>query len=138
VYILATAYVFSSIFDEYTYTAPPDSRPTTPNADEPTFGPQAQSTTFELPLNALVDCLNIFGTASVAATSNASLKRTRAEEAEVGGGGGGGRGRGGGKRGGDTDDEGQSKIHQYFGGEKGTTGLRMRYVGPGYPLTLSM
>jgi cell cycle checkpoint protein len=86
------------------------------------------STTFELPLNALVDCLNIFGTVGATATSSTSLKKSKADETELGG-------RGKRKEPGDD----QSRIHQFFGGsDKGTTGMRMGYAGAGWPLTLSM
>jgi cell cycle checkpoint protein len=94
------------VFDEYTYT---------PTVDADTD--EAPSTTFELPLTALVDCLNIFGTAGAGAMSSASLKRGKAEEADV---------------------RDQSRLPQFFGGDKGTTGLRMGYAGAGWPLTLSM
>jgi cell cycle checkpoint protein len=138
-YILGTAFVFSSIFDDYAYTPPSQDEDDVPEGSTP---PPRPSTIFELPLNVLVDCLNIFGTASVAATSSASLKRSRGELADVdGGGSGGGRGRGRGGRGDrqESGDENQSRLQQFFGGgEKGTTGLRMRFAGAGYPLTLSM
>ncbi|KAF7323217.1 hypothetical protein HMN09_00102400 [Mycena chlorophos] len=133
--LLGTAYIFADIFDEYTYhseSEPPiNSQPSDGGDDDDS----EDNAAFEIPLNTLIECLNIFGTA---------------------GSSGGANGAGGGrytkwKRGGDSDNEGgggddddgndrrKSKgkgIDQYFGGSDKGTGMRMTYLGSGFPLTL--
>ncbi|KAA1477107.1 Rad1-domain-containing protein [Dentipellis sp. KUC8613] len=134
--VLATAYVFADIFDEYTYTPAPTPAPRahTPTSSltppPPTATPAEDKTTvLEIPLATLIDCLNIFGTAG-AAGGGAKHKRWLRPgddddaDRDGDGDGAGGRGRG--------------KIDQYFtaaGGEK-STGMRMTYTGEGHPLTL--
>ncbi|PSR71197.1 hypothetical protein PHLCEN_2v12929 [Hermanssonia centrifuga] len=147
-YILkATAYIFSSVFDEYEYQ--PEAPPPQPSADSSSSAnpPPATDVAFEIPLNTLIECLNIFGTAG---TSNSNLNpstKTRQwrkvgeesdgdDQDELRGSGASRRrdGRGGGRGGGAS---GNGRIDQFFGAEKGTA-MRVSYAGPGYPLTLLM
>ncbi|KAI0320312.1 Rad1/Rec1/Rad17 [Amylostereum chailletii] len=127
--VLATAYVFADIFDEYTYTAAPAPRSHSQSSPSPTPPPnsQADSTTaLEIPLNTLIECLNIFGNAGQGSAGGGTKgkKWKRQGEDEEG----------------DEDDRragGNGKIDQYFsgGGDK-RTGMRMSYAGDGHPLTL--
>ncbi|KAJ7168370.1 Rad1/Rec1/Rad17 [Mycena crocata] len=131
--LLATAYIFADIFDEYTYNpetpaAPQDSQ----NSDREE---EEEVAAFEIPLNTLIDCLNIFGTAGsstagAGGTTGKYKKWKRAGE--------------------DSDPEGDEDdargrrssagtargIDQYFGGSDKGTGMRMTYAGSGHPLTL--
>lgn len=130
--ILATAYVFSDIFDEYTYTPPPvsASQPGPSQADSES-DPEDPATALEIPLTTLIECLNIFGTAGSTAASTASKTKKwhRAEDESDPGDGGGSGGAASGK----------GRIDSFFsaGGEK-KTGMRMSYEGAGYPLTMLM
>lgn len=86
---------------------------------------------FEIPLNTLIECLNIFGTAGPASTTSTAGKYKKWRKA-----------------GDDSDDDdgrsngantsGARGIESYFGGSEKRTGMRMTYVGAGYPLTLLM
>ncbi|KAJ7273000.1 Rad1/Rec1/Rad17 [Mycena rebaudengoi] len=135
--LLGTAYIFADIFDEYTYNSESPSAPQDSQNSDPE---EEDNAAFEIPLNTLVECLNIFGTAgpSASATNGPTSKFKKWKKA------------GDNSDGDDNDDDGdargrkgrQSKengIDQYFSSstEKGT-GMRMTYAGSGYPLTLLM
>ncbi|KAF9009470.1 Rad1/Rec1/Rad17 [Cyathus striatus] len=125
--LLGTAFIFANIFDEYKYNHESDqtSQRSLAATDEENESDES-NTTFEIPLNTLIDCLNIFGTAgapSTSASTTATSKKWRKAE-EGSNGEDGGRGDGGG-------------IDAYFtGGSDKKTGMRMSYAGSGYPLTL--
>ncbi|KXN88090.1 Cell cycle checkpoint protein RAD1 [Leucoagaricus sp. SymC.cos] len=124
--ITATAWIFSDIFDEYTYN--PDSLPNDVFIQS-TQDEDMNSVMFEMPLNTVIDCLNIFGTATSSVGS--------------GGSGGGKRWK---KQGEATDNESGDENEIHPGGNRieplnaGTsekhTGMRLTYTGAGYPLTL--
>jgi cell cycle checkpoint protein len=88
--------------------------------------------TFEIQLNILIDCLNIFGTAGNPNPSFGSThKKWRRADRDDGPN--------------HSDDDGRDgrqtgPIDRYFvsGGSEKKTGMRMTYVGAGYPLTLLM
>ncbi|KII89284.1 hypothetical protein PLICRDRAFT_139696 [Plicaturopsis crispa FD-325 SS-3] len=135
--LLGTAYIFAAVFDEYTFNAGslPRTHANDDEREEVEGEEEAEGTSFEIPLSTLIECLNIYGTASSTLSStlssSAKHKKWRREHDDSGDEGGGG-GRGG--RG----------IEQYFtagggggGGEK-RTGMRLSFAGPGYPLTLLM
>ena len=158
--LLGTAFIFSEVFDEYTYHAEPSPRTARPpksirnQADPNASGPESDSenvedkaqaeeldnAAFEIPLNTLIECLNIFGTAGAMNTMTA-----------ISGSSGSGGPSSDGKQakrwrragGGDSDGEGRAAgrgLEAYFGpgtGEK-RTGMRLSYSGAGYPLTLIM
>ena len=105
---------------------------------------------FEVPLNTLIECLNIFGTAGPATGVIGSSSN---ERSGAGGGGGRGRGRGGAgggqgrgwrrgdNNGSDEEDGGRPRgLDIYFGAgaSEKRTGMRLSYSGGGYPLTLIM
>jgi cell cycle checkpoint protein len=162
--LLATAFIFSEVFDEYTYHAePPPPRAARPQKPKPKAcqtDPNASGTesdsengenkeqseeldnaAFEIPLNTLIECLNIFGTAG-------AMNAMAAISGSSGGGGGAPSNSKQAKKwrrvgDGDSDGEGRAGgrgLEAYFGpsaGEKGT-GMRLSYPGAGYPLTLIM
>ena len=88
---------------------------------------------FEIPLNTLIECLNIFGTAGPASTNTSNSGKYKkwkkaGEDSDHDDDDEGGRGRGNARG-----------IDSYFGGgSERRTGLRMSYAGTGYPLTLLM
>ncbi|KAF7359202.1 Cell cycle checkpoint protein RAD1 [Mycena sanguinolenta] len=133
--LLGTAYIFAHVFDEYTYnsetaTAPQDSQNSDPDEED--------NVAFEIPLNTLIECLNIFGTAgsigAVTGSSTGTYKKWKRS------------GDGSDQEGDDDDGHGRRTssgtggtrgIENYFGNasDKGT-GMRMSYAGSGCPLTL--
>ena len=90
---------------------------------------------FEIPLNTLMDCLNVFGTAAQAPGGSSKKKKNGDDDSD----GGGGIGAGGGRRDkgkGRADADGtNARLDEWFAPGKGT-GMRMSYAGPGYPLTV--
>ncbi|KAJ7184396.1 Rad1/Rec1/Rad17 [Mycena filopes] len=145
--LLATAYIFADIFDEYTYnsesphTAPPNSQDSEPHEEE------EDNSAFEVPLNTLIECLNIFGTAGAsgsaggagagAGAGNYKKWKRAGEDSDGDGDDGDARGRRSSHGGGGGGGGGNRSIDQYFGNaaDKGT-GMRMTYAGSGFPLTL--
>ena len=153
--LLGTAFIFSEVFDEYTYhSEPPPRAAARPQKHKPhQVDPNASGTesdseneenkeeldnaAFEIPLNTLIECLNIFGTAG---TMNAM--------AAVSGSSGGGGAPSNSKQAkkwrrvdGDSDGEGRAGgrgLEAYFGPGEKRTGMRLSYPGAGYPLTLIM
>jgi cell cycle checkpoint protein len=155
--LLGTAFIFSEVFDEYTYHAEPPppraaARPQKPKlrqADPNASGTESDSengdnkeeldnAAFEIPLNTLIECLNIFGTAgainataSISGSSGNGGAPSNSKQAKKW------------RRVGDGDSDGEGRVggrglEAYFGpgaGEK-RTGMRLSYAGAGYPLTL--
>jgi cell cycle checkpoint protein len=124
---LAAAWIFSDIFDEYVYNP---ENPSNDDVMQSTQDERTESTSFEMPLNTVIECLNIFGTA-----------------ASSGGGGSGGK-KGWKRQGEDSDNESGdengirprgNRIEPLnpHASEK-HTGMRLTYVGAGHPLTLLM
>ncbi|KAG5642405.1 hypothetical protein DXG03_002837 [Asterophora parasitica] len=123
--LLGTAFIFSDIFDEYAYHSESPSIEASQSSEDADL---VDNVAFEIPLNTLIECLNIFGTAGPA-PPNASSNTNKFKKW---------------KKPGDSDNEdddrgvrGGSRIDSYFtgGSEKGT-GMRMTYAGSGNPLTL--
>ena len=84
---------------------------------------------FEIPLNTVIDCLNIFGSAGINSSAGGSYKKWKKTED--------------GSENEDGADDGRQRqngtrpIESYFpGGSEKRTGMRLSYAGPGYPLTL--
>lgn len=96
---------------------------------------------FEIPLNTLIECLNIFGTAGPASTNSSAGKykkwRKAGDDSDHDD-GDEGRARGGRSNGANNSGVGARGIESYFGGSEKRTGMRMTYAGAGYPLTLLM
>ena len=157
--LLGTAFIFSEVFDEYTYHAEPTPpraaaepqkpkpRQVDPNAsgtesdsDNEENNEELDNAAFEIPLNTLIECLNIFGTAG-------SMNTMASTSGSSGGGGAPSNSKQAKKwhRVGDGDSDGEGRaggrgLEAYFGpsaGEK-RTGMRLSYLGAGYPLTLIM
>jgi len=106
------------MFEEYTYhpeashpqsQAPSDSQPSTNNA------------AFEIPLNTLIECLNIFGTSSVSTASKTKKWKQNAEDGGM-----------------DHETDRTGPLDRYFPSSDKGTAMRMSYDGTGYPLTLHM
>ncbi|KAF9444331.1 Rad1-domain-containing protein [Macrolepiota fuliginosa MF-IS2] len=125
--ITATAFIFSDIFDEYIYHSENQQND---NLMESSQGELLDNTMFEVSLNTLIDCLNIFGTGGPTSSG-------------TGGSGGNKRWR---KQGEGSDNEsGEENEARGRGrriepisttGSEKHTGMHMTYAGGGYPLTL--
>jgi len=136
--LLATAFIFKGIFDEYSYH--PEAEPSSQSrSSQPSSQPsqpqeEGEPTAFEVPLNTLIECMSLFGNAGGAPSNNAKHRiwHTGNSDQE------------------DNEEEGSNRansrqnrgpangrIDQFFGADKGT-GMRLSYVGAGYPLTLLM
>ncbi|KAJ6546926.1 Rad1/Rec1/Rad17 [Mycena capillaripes] len=134
--LLGTAWIFADVFDEYTYNS---ESPAAPQESQNSDPEEEDNSAFEIPLNTLIECLNIFGTAGpigfAAGAGGATGKYKKWKRA-----------------GDDSDHEGDDDnadgrrnstgtgakgIDHYFGNasDKGT-GMRMTYAGSGFPLTL--
>jgi len=98
------------MFDEFVYNAPDG---------------ENASTIFELRLDNLLECLNIFGSGFASVNSGSEPRSKRLN-------------------GNDSDDErgpnGNGRIDHYFQrtSDSKHTGMRMSYAGPGHPLVLLM
>ena len=120
--VLATAFIEKTVFDEFKYTHPDDDGDGVNDI-----------TALEFPLDTLIECLNIFGSATGSVGGQISQKKRWKKPGEESG---------------DDDnvDEqndrpGRSrengKIDQYFANKSGkSTGMKLSYIGEGYPLTL--
>jgi cell cycle checkpoint protein len=142
--ITATAYVFKEIFDEYKYHPdinPPEPEPFLNDPDSSQHEEETYHVALEIPLNTLVECLNIFGTAGVSASS-AFQKHKQWRRADD-------------RSDHDRDDDhvdddapsrnrrgaggaGGGRIDQYFSSSEKRTGMRLTYAGAGCPLPLIM
>ncbi|EJD05934.1 Rad1-domain-containing protein [Fomitiporia mediterranea MF3/22] len=117
------------LFDEYVYE--PEDENTGSDDDE-----EGPWTTFSIQLNILLECLNIFGTASGSASSFPSAPRqawnnNRPEESDNEEQAGGADGR--------KKKNTNGKIDSFFLRTSGRgTGMRLSYTGPGYPLVLHL
>lgn len=134
-----TAYISEDIFDEYTYNHPPSPQsrrncsPTSSQTEDSDHEAETdeteESSAFEIPLNTLLECLNIFGTAgplpSIGNSTTKERKWRRAEDDDDR----------------DREEDRRGPIDNYFtsgGKDDKKTGMRMSFVGAGYPLTLLM
>ncbi|KAG1749130.1 Rad1/Rec1/Rad17 [Suillus paluster] len=122
--LLATSYIYADHFDEWLYNvdnlqAAP-SQLSAPDVDR-------ESASFEIPLNTLLECLNIFGTANISSSSSAGSKNKQWRRADDGSED-------------ERGDEGRrpnaNRIDQYFGSHEKRTSMRLTYAGPGHALTL--
>ncbi|KAJ6620299.1 Rad1/Rec1/Rad17 [Mycena sp. CBHHK59/15] len=139
--LLGTAYVFAGVFDEYTYNS---ELPPAPQNSQNSDTEEEDNAAFEIELNTLLECLNIFGTAGPSTSSMTGGKTGRYKRWKKTGEDSDqdddedSRGRGGrGRHSKENDTSSAKGIDQYFSSnkEKGT-GMRMTYAGSGYPLTL--
>ncbi|EGN96243.1 hypothetical protein SERLA73DRAFT_185884 [Serpula lacrymans var. lacrymans S7.3] len=132
--LLATSYIYPEHFDEWDCN--PDIHHA-PSSQSSELSKDAHSATsaFEIPLNTLIECLNIFGTAGISSAS-AGTKYKKWKRAEDGS-----------DHDGDDGDRPNrqrpganvplhNRIDHYFGGGEKRTSMNMSYAGPGYPLTL--
>ncbi|KAJ7349030.1 Rad1/Rec1/Rad17 [Mycena albidolilacea] len=132
--LLGTAYIFADIFDEYTYNSESAAAPQNSQTSEPEE--EEANSAFEIPLNTLIECLNIFGTAgsSGAGTGAATGKYKKWKRAGDDSDQEGDEDNGQGRR---SSNGGARGIEHYFGNASDkATGMRMSYAGSGFPLTL--
>lgn len=111
----ATAFVFKDMFEEYAYH---------PEPLEPRSRPASQAinnVAFEIPLNTLIECLNIFGTSNVSTASKTKRWKQGTEDGGI-----------------DYDNDRTGPLDRYFPSSGKGTAMRMSYEGTGYPLTLHM
>lgn len=110
------AYIIKSVFDEYSFHPEPDS--------DSEDGPDGPAAHFQIPLNILLDCLNIFGTAGGTTTVTSQQPKQRRLRRHDDG---------------SNDDEPTpepNRIDRYLGANTKATGLRMSWLGDGHPLKL--
>ncbi|KAF9654082.1 Rad1-domain-containing protein [Thelephora ganbajun] len=114
--LLATAFVFKDMFEEYTYHPEPLQL-----QSQPAQGSQQtiNSVAFEIPLNTLIECLNIFGTSSVSTASKTKKWKQNAEDGGM-----------------EYDNDRTGPLDRYFPSSGKGTAMRMSYDGTGHPLTL--
>lgn len=129
--LLATAYIYKSVFDEFIYNpdTPQSQSQPQPESQEDEEEEKTSITSFEIQLTTLIDCLNIFGTAGTSASATTKYRRWKTDQPSDN----------------EEDRNEQSsrskksaangRIEQFFGSEKGT-GMHLTYAGAGYPLTL--
>lgn len=112
----ATAWIPTNLFGVYTYTPPPSQDDGETPSDEPSC--------FEISLDALLQCLNIFGNAgpTYSVTSSLRTKRRMAGDPESGQGTG---------EDASTEDTRGSAVSAK---SKARTGMRMSWSGPGHDL----
>ncbi|KAG9098772.1 ssDNA endodeoxyribonuclease [Ceratobasidium sp. 370] len=120
--LIANAYIPYTIFSSFIFNPPP----TNPGASQDSDSQPA--VIFEVQLDVLLECLNIFGTAGGNLMSKAGGGGSSGEPKTRGKGQGKGKGR-------DTVDLNVNRLDNYFTSSKATA-LRMSYQGEGYPLTL--
>lgn len=116
--ITATAWIFADIFDEYVYSLedPPED-----NMMQSTQDQEIENSSFEMPLNTVLDCLNIFGSAvsSSGVRGKKGWKKPNENSDHESG------------------DENANRIEPLNPNtSEKHTGMRLTYMGPGYPLTL--
>lgn len=76
---------------------------------------------FEVPLNTLIECLNIFGAPSALTTLKTKQWKQSSEDGGM-----------------DHDNDRTGPLDRYFPSSNTGTAMRMSYEGTGYPLTLHM
>ncbi|KAL0577082.1 checkpoint clamp complex protein Rad1 [Marasmius crinis-equi] len=130
--LLGTAYIFSDVFDEYEYHGESVE-------EEQDTQQEAYNSAFEIHLNTLIECLNIFGTAGGSGGSG-SGKHVQWKQAGAGeeqnSSGDEDAGDGKGKSRKKTAQGGNTSLDLFFTKSERKTSMRMSYLGSGYPLTL--
>lgn len=127
---IGTAFIFATLFDEFSFHHA-RSRETA----ESSQSAEIDNIAFEIPLNTVIECLNIFGSAGISSSAGGSYKKWKmTEDGSENEGGADENDRDKQRRNGTRPARG---IESYFGGgSEKRTGMRLSYAGPGYPLTL--
>ncbi|KAF8556927.1 Rad1-domain-containing protein [Imleria badia] len=136
--LLATSYIYRDHFDEWTYS-PDRSRPENSQPAQQTPERDPDSTTFEIPLTTLIECLGIFGTANMTSHSSGPKPKKWRKEGDASDedrGDAKGKGRAGPSNNPQQPTAAHGLEHFFGGGNEKRTSMRLSYVGPGYPLTL--
>ncbi|KAK2460638.1 hypothetical protein APHAL10511_007108 [Amanita phalloides] len=127
--LLGTAFIFATLFDEYAFL-----HARCGEAMDSSQATEIDNMAFEIPLNTVIECLNIFGSAGMSSSAGGSYKAWKTTDGEP------------------ENDEGENDndrnkqrrdgvrsgrgIESYFGGgSEKRTSMRLSYAGPGYPLT---
>ncbi|CAE6410494.1 unnamed protein product [Rhizoctonia solani] len=120
--LIANAYIPYTLFSSYVFNPPQVPGDATASQDSDSQPPAA---VFEVQLDVLLECLNIFGTAggNLLAKGGAGVEQKPRGKAQ---------GKGKGKEWADLN---ANRLDNYFTSSKATA-LRMSYQGEGYPLTL--
>ena len=123
------------MFDEFIYDADfaeeQNPRPPNDDEDEPDL---SRRTIFEVNLQVMIDCLNVFGTANASANATNAPKKHKFTKWDTPDGGdeaSSSKGKG------STSGSRNGRIDQYMGNGSGTA-LKMTYTGPGHPLVLHL
>ncbi|KAF5360515.1 hypothetical protein D9756_004883 [Leucocoprinus leucothites] len=119
--ITAAAWIFADIFDEFIYN------PETPTDDDfmrTTQDQEIESSSFEMPLNTVLDCLNIFGTAASSTGTGVGKKGWKKQNQDSD------------RESGDEEAGGNRVEPLNPNASEKHTGMRLTYMSPGYPLTL--
>ncbi|KAI0029333.1 Rad1/Rec1/Rad17, partial [Vararia minispora EC-137] len=112
--VLATAWIFADVFDDYAYTPPTRTAPSQTPSSSLSQSQFDANTEIEITINSLIEALNIFGSASGSGGGRTTRKwKYPGEEGDDGGDGDGER------RG-----TGQARIDGFLGNSK-ETGMRM-------------
>jgi cell cycle checkpoint protein len=109
--IPATAWIPTTLFDSFTYSPPPSQDA----SGEET--PSEEPSCFEISLDALLQCLNIFGNAAPGGGSTSSIRTKRRMAGEV-----------------DRDADDPEDSRGSGGKGRGRTGMRMTWNGHGHDL----
>ncbi|KAG9318174.1 Rad1/Rec1/Rad17 [Chiua virens] len=136
--VLATSYIYRDHFDEWSYT-PDRFHPAISQRTQQAPDHDPGSTTFEIPLTTLIECLGIFGTANMSThSSGPKPKKWRREEDASDDDRGNTKGKGRDVQSNDPQQGNSARgLEHFFGaGNEKRTSMRLLYAGPGYPLTL--
>ncbi|KAI0792803.1 Rad1-domain-containing protein [Abortiporus biennis] len=128
---IGRAYVFSTVFDAYSFIPPQiDPNPESDDDEDPEEAEYQRNRekSFEFQLTTLIDCLNVFGNATSFPTGGPTKRRVKGwknlEDEQ-------------------DDDDGEDgverKLDKFLAstkGAKGVAGMRIGYIGPGHPLSL--
>ncbi|KAJ8093604.1 checkpoint clamp complex protein Rad1 [Marasmius tenuissimus] len=132
--LLGTAYIFSDVFDEYQYHSE--------SQEEQQEEQDVYNSAFEIQLNTLIECLNIFGTAGGSGSSGSGKhvqwKQSNEEQgsSDDEDGNDGGHGVEGKRRNKKGAQGGNTSLDLFFSKSERKTSMRMTYLGNGFPLTL--
>jgi cell cycle checkpoint protein len=113
------------MFEEYTYHPEPPRRDSQHSqSQQPPTSQEDNKTSFEIPLNTVIECLNIFG--SSGSSANSKSKKWRMNNSNNEGGA-------------DNDDDNRTgPLDNFFSSSEKGTAIRISYNGSGHPLELLM
>jgi cell cycle checkpoint protein len=137
VFMQGTAYIPINIFDEFIFK-PERVNPENDHLTASQMSDTPDSVVFEVPLDALLECLNIFGSGTPVGGGSISGNKPRWRSGAVSDDEGRGRAGGGGRTVDlNVESNTNGRLDHYFHptAELRKTGMRMGYGGRGYPLS---